>query len=230
MRPLLLLCVAAALAGCGATAKEPASTKPSADTAAAATSARFDTATVPGLTVSPQEVYEQAKMVCALKHTREIAADFNLMTGDHGRIAARYARGYRDPIRAPAEVGCREGLEAYAQEHPGEQPLKPDRAELAQRFYLRVDDYAIKLQDAIAAAQRDDHGARSALARLRERIATATRTYRRQTRKRSAGARQLVEIADNALDAIDASDVRALVRARVASFDARKQLVGELGG
>lgn len=219
-------CVVVALAaGCGDDSDDVSSTT----TPKAAAPTRFATTTVPGLTTSPQETYEEAKSICGLKHAREIAADFNLTTRDRDAIARRYARGYDERLREPAQVGCREGLDAYSRKHPNEKPTPPDRAELAQRFLLRVDDYAIKLEEAIKAAQDDDPGASQTIARLRDRIAAAARSYRRKTRIRSSGARQLVRVADGALAAIAASDVRALVRARVAMVDARRALARDLG-
>lgn len=220
-------CVVVALAaGCGGDSDDVSSTT----TPKAAAPTRFATTTVPGLTTSPQETYEEAKTICGLKHAREIAADFNLTTRDHDAIARRYARGYDERLREPAQVGCREGLDAYARKHPNEKPTPPDRAALAQRFLLRVDDYAIKLQDAIEAAQDDDAGARVSIIRVRDRIAAAASAYRRDGGIRSAGARALVRVADRAVAAINAQDPRALVAARIAALEARNRLTREALG
>lgn len=91
-----------------------------AGTTAATTSApttKFDTAKVAGLTVSPQDVYEEAKIVCGLKSARGIAADFDMQTSNRERIAARYARGYNAAVEEAARVGCDDGLVAYAKKH-----------------------------------------------------------------------------------------------------------------
>ena len=221
-------------AGCGDDADDDARNTATSQTATAtrssppAPTSRFDTATVPGLTTSPQETYEQAKVACGLKHARDVAADFNLTTTNREAIARRFAVDHQDPLKRPAEVGCSDGLEEYADEHPRQRPKRPDPAELAQRFYLRVDDDAVKLQDAIAAAQDDQSSARATIVRLRDRIRSAAVTYRRQTGKQSAGARRLVSVADRAVAAIDARDPRRLVAARVASFDARDQLAEDV--
>jgi hypothetical protein len=79
---------------------------------------RFDTANAPGLTTSPQETYEQAKVVCGIKAARDIAADFAMQTASHERIVARYSRGYAAALRTAAALGCREGLAAYVKKHP----------------------------------------------------------------------------------------------------------------
>lgn len=212
---------AAAFGGCGDA--EQASTR----TTEQPPRTRFATTTVTGLSVSPQETYEQAKGVCGLKHAREIAADFNMTTADHEAIAQRYARGYREVLREPAAVGCREGLDTYAKAHPDEKPRPPDRAEIAQRFYLRIDDYAIKLQESIEAAQDGGAGARSAILRVRDQIAAAAAAYRRDVGTRSAGARALARAANRAVAAIDARDPRVLVAARVAASEARNRFAAE---
>jgi ABC-type transport system substrate-binding protein len=123
-----LLLAAMVLASCGgaggATTSGAQPTATAARTAAVTATTpprptRFDTANAPGLTVSQQEIYEQAKFVCAIKPARGIAADFDMQTGDHERIVARYSRGYDQSVRTAASVGCREGLAAYAKNHAG---------------------------------------------------------------------------------------------------------------
>lgn len=71
---------------------------------------KWSTRNEPGLTVSEQDVYEEAKVVCGLKPPRGVARDFGLSTSDPDVIATRYARGYAPALKQPAYEGCFEGL------------------------------------------------------------------------------------------------------------------------
>jgi hypothetical protein len=70
----------------------------------------FSTENAPGLNVSEQEVYEEAKIVCGLSPPRKVAADFGLNTTNPDTIATRYARGYDQSVKQAAYEGCFRGL------------------------------------------------------------------------------------------------------------------------
>jgi hypothetical protein len=223
MRRTLPVLITLSLASCGGGGTSP--TPPAGKAQAPARPTRFDTANAPGLTTSPQETYEQAKVVCGIKPARDIAADFDMQTASHERISARYSRGYAAALRTAAAVGCREGLAAYVKKHPGKQSREPvDSALLAQRFFLSVDNDAVKLDDAISRAQHGDKAARASLIQLQRRIEKRAAAYRRAGGPSSVGARRLVKATTTAIAALGNSDVRALVKARTAAFDAREQL------
>jgi hypothetical protein len=231
--PLLLVLLLASCGGADAdtttstVARSVATTPAPAEVAATQTGTtnRFDTANVAGLTVSPQDVYEEAKMVCGLKSARDIAADFDMQTSDRERISSRYARGYDTAVKEPAQVGCREGLAVYAKQHPGKQhAARVDPVELANRFFLATDNDAVALDSAISRAQDGDEAAHAELLRLQRRIQRRTAAYRRAGGPVSVGARDLVKAAVAAVDAFDSSNASALVKARTAASDARQRL------
>jgi hypothetical protein len=70
----------------------------------------WSTENEPRLTVSQQDVYEEAKILCGLNTPREVARDFSLTTTNPDVIAKRYARGYFEALKPPAYVGCFDGL------------------------------------------------------------------------------------------------------------------------
>ena len=70
----------------------------------------FSTENAPGLTVSEQDVYEEAKIVCGLAPPKKVAADFGLDTTNPDTIATRYARGYDASVKQAAYEGCFRGL------------------------------------------------------------------------------------------------------------------------
>ncbi len=190
---------------------------------------RFSTTTAPGLTTSPQDAYETARAVCASKPAREIAADFDMDTGDPDRIVERYGRNYDRALRSAVAAGCRDGLAAYAKEHPGQRArTSTDPNEVAQQFMLGVDNDAAKLETAISGAQDGARGSRATIRALERAIALRITEYRgRGGQQPTVGARRLVDVARQAVAAVDAGDARGLVRARRAVSGARERVLSD---
>ena len=235
---LAVAIVCSLISGCGSStpADQPAQ-QPTTDAvldqigpapAPAPTDTEFNSANAPGLNVSPQDSYEEAKIVCGLKSAREIAADFDMQTSDPERIVVRYSRGYDDALRPAVAEGCRDGLEAYAKKHPGPQKRDKDPVRLAQLYVLGSDNDAVRIEEAIKDAQDGKQGARSSLLRLDARIAQRTAKYLKAGGTSVIGGKRLRELIANAVAAIDANDAPALVQARVGVFDARRALIADL--
>lgn len=106
------------------------------------------------------------------------------------------------------------------------QTAAADKAiETARAFYLKMDDLALKLEDAVAAAQ--DGGDPARVAALRETIKKANDAYLMDTGEMSIGANQLQSAATKARDAANAGDIATMARARADIREARNTLADE---
>jgi hypothetical protein len=110
-------------------------------------------------------------------------------------------------------------------------PSRSDRELRAdQTFYLRTDDDAVALDDAIDRALDGDPSARAAIARLRRRIDRRHTDRLLDSGDQSIAANLLVSAAAAALDALRADDLRRLVDARVDVQEGRDRLAAEFVG
>ena len=98
----------------------------------------------------------------------------------------------------------------------------------AREFYLRMDDLALALDDAIAAAQNDAAGAVSRIARLRTRIRDRLNDYLLEGGETSVGANLLLSAATTSREAAQAGDVAELADQRSEVAAARAKLAEEL--
>ena len=115
---------------------------------------------------------------------------------------------------------------------PTPKPTAADRrTEAGRRFYLSLDNDAIKLDDAIRAMQDESPAIAQAGTRdtrtLVKRMQAKTQRGEKAMGRRSPGARALIAAAERSLGV---SDPHALVQARVAAQDARMKFTGEFVG
>lgn len=101
--------------------------------------------------------------------------------------------------------------------------------EAARAHYLAMDDLAIKLEDAVRAAQDEETGAVDRVARMRERIESRVTKYLLAGGD-SIGGNLLLSAATSARDAARDGDVATLARQRREIADARGKLADEFAG
>jgi hypothetical protein len=102
------------------------------------------------------------------------------------------------------------------------------QASARQRFYLKIDDDALALDDAVNAAQDGEAGAASRIASLRKRILDRVNDHLLDGGDTSVGANLLLSAATTARDAARAGDVERLSDVRRGITDARSKLADEL--
>jgi hypothetical protein len=115
------------------------------------------------------------------------------------------------------------------QEGPcAKRPANADRTvRAAHRFFLRMDDDAIPLDDAVAAAQDGDPSAVERIASLRERILDRLNAYLLDGGDTSIGGNLLMSAATTSRDAARNGDVARLADMRREIAKARDKLAEE---
>jgi len=98
--------------------------------------------------------------------------------------------------------------------------------EAGKAFYLKLDDLALQLDDAIAAAQKSEAGAVDRLASLGKRIAKAVTDYT-LTGETSIGGNGIQSDATTAVEAARTGDVQRLAQMRARLRDDRSKLAEE---
>ena len=107
--------------------------------------------------------------------------------------------------------------------------VNADKAiEETKRFYIRMDDFAIQLDNAVHDALNDDPGASTRIAELRKRIFDANTRHLLAGGELSVGGNLLVSVATTARDAARDQDLSELVRQRRKVVDARRKLAAEI--
>ena len=102
-----------------------------------------------------------------------------------------------------------------------------DKAIEAGRFFLRMDDYALGLKDAVMAAQDGEPNAVERIAKLRSRILKTVNAYLLGGGDTSIGGNLLLSAATTAREAAQAGNVARLADQRREITDARKKLADE---
>lgn len=107
-----------------------------------------------------------------------------------------------------------------------EKPSASDKKIIAARnYYLRMDDYAIALEDAVHAAQDDEPGAAARIAALRSKILKRVNDYLLAGNDSSVGGNLLLSAATTASENVN--DVYRLARVRKDIIEARSKLADE---
>lgn len=99
--------------------------------------------------------------------------------------------------------------------------------EAAKRFYLRVDDDAIQLDEAVSAVQNETPGAAARLSRVRDRLDKRVTDYLLDSGETSIGGNLLVSAATTAREAAQRGDVARLAKVRKDIAEARAKLADE---
>ena len=102
-----------------------------------------------------------------------------------------------------------------------------DKAIEAGRFFLRMDDYALGLKDAVMAAQDGEPNAVERIAKLRSRILKTVNAYLLGGGETSIGGNLLLSAATTAREAAQAGNVARLADQRREITDARNKLADE---
>ena len=125
-------------------------------------------------------------------------------------------------------------LGACGEQQPATPPTAPevkkenaDKAIEAGRFFLRMDDYALGLKDAVMAAQDGEPNAVERIAKLRSRILKTVNAYLLGGGDTSIGGNLLLSAATTARQAAQAGNVARLADQRREITDARKKLADE---
>jgi len=99
--------------------------------------------------------------------------------------------------------------------------------EAGKRFFLRMDDYALALEDAVKAAQDGEPNAVERIAKLRSRILKTVNAYLLGGGDTSIGGNLLLSAATTAREAAQAGNVARLADQRREIADARNKLADE---
>lgn len=142
--------------------------------------------------------------------------------------AAAAKRAERDRAATP-EQQAQDRAKANAEQRRAH--ARRDRAiERAQSFFIAMDDNAIALDDAIAAALDSEPGAAAKIAAVRERITRRNESSVLRGDDPSVGANLLLSAATSAREAARRGDQHALVVARREEQKARNKLAAEIAG
>ena len=146
-----------------------------------------------------------------------------------GLALALAACGSDDEANAP-----REPTTAAAAPTPtptADRPTKAEREEEVRReFYLALDDQAIAFDDVLRRALNGNANADAAFAKIRKRFTNLVRDYKADGGDATGGITAFQEAIVDAVSAVNSSDRRKMVKARVAGQKARAQFADDLVG
>jgi hypothetical protein len=112
-----------------------------------------------------------------------------------------------------------------------DRPTKAEReAEVRREFYLALDDQAIAFDDVLGRALDGDANADAALAKIRRRVTDLVHDYTADGGNTTAGITAFQGAIADAVSALNSSDRRKMVEARVAGQKARAQFTDDLVG
>jgi hypothetical protein len=104
------------------------------------------------------------------------------------------------------------------------------RIEAQRDFFLALDDQAIAFDDVMGRALNGDASADAALAKLRKRVTDLVYDYSVGGGDTTAGVTAFQGAIADAVSALNSSDQRKMVKARVAGQEARAEFAGDLIG
>jgi hypothetical protein len=120
---------------------------------------------------------------------------------------------------------------ATATDRPTKAENESDKLIEARRdFYLALDDQAIAFDDVMGRGLDGDPSADAALAKIRKRVTDLVYDYSVEGGDTTAGVTAFQGAIADAVSALNSSDQRKMVKARVAGQDARAEFAGDLIG
>lgn len=134
------------------------------------------------------------------------------------------------PEPTTAAVASTPTTTAESAPEPKSESTADKRIEAEREFFMALDDQAVALDDVLDRAVDGDASADAALAKIRNRVTDLVYGYAVDGGDTTAGISAFQNAIADAVSALNSSDQRKLVKARVAGQDARAQFADDLVG